>query len=234
MNWFLKIARNLPRLLLATSLLLLFRLPLARAQSPGPQYIVEPGDTIYGIALQFGISVEALEAANPGVDAAALAIGQALAIPGFEGVTGTLGTHPLEPGESLDSLALRLGLERETLIQLNRIVNPERLYINESVVTVDQSGGATAVATGITRAVRAGEGLLAVAASANQNPWALAALNRLSPPASLLPGALIVVPGGDAPRKRCRSLCVICNCTRCPLSRGAHSPSALTRRSLWR
>lgn len=201
MNWFLKIAQNLPRLLLAASLLLLLRLPLARAQSTGPQYIVQPGDTLYGIALQFGISVEALEAANPGVDAAALAVGQTLTIPGFEGVTGTLGTHPLEPGESLDSLALRLGLKRETLIQLNRIVNPERLYINESVVTVDQSSGATAVATGITRAVRVGEGLLAVAASANQNPWALAALNRLSTPASLLPGALIVLPGGDAPTK---------------------------------
>ncbi len=201
MNWFLKIARSLPRLLLATSLLLLLRLPPARAQSSGPQYIVQPGDTLYGIALQFGISVETLEAANPGVDAAALAVGQALTVPGYEGVTGTLGTHPLEPGESLDSLALRLGLERETLIQLNRIVNPERLYINELVVTVDQSGGATALATGITRAVRVGEGVLAVAASANQNPWALAALNRLSPPASLLPGALIVLPGGDAPTK---------------------------------
>jgi murein DD-endopeptidase MepM/ murein hydrolase activator NlpD len=197
MNWYLKTAR----LLLAASLLLALRPPPARAQSSGPQYIVQPGDTLYGIALQFGISVEALEAANPGVDAAALAVGQALIIPGFEGVTGTLGTHPLEPGEALDSLALRLGLKRETLIRLNRIVNPERLYINELVVTVDQADGAAAVATGITRAARAGEGLLAVAASANQNPWALAALNRLSHPGSLLPGALIVLPGGDLPTK---------------------------------
>jgi murein DD-endopeptidase MepM/ murein hydrolase activator NlpD len=201
MNWFLKIARPLPRLLLAASLLLALRTPPARAQNSGPQYIVQPGDTLYGIALQFGISVEALQAANPGVDAAALAVGQALVIPGYEGVTGRLGAHLLEPGESLDSLALRLGLKRETLIRLNRIVNPDRMYINESVVIVDQVDGGGAVTTGFARAARAEEGLLAVAASANQNPWALAALNRLAHPGALLPGALIILPGGDAPTK---------------------------------
>jgi murein DD-endopeptidase MepM/ murein hydrolase activator NlpD len=196
MKWSL----SLFRCLLAASLLLSLRAPLARAQTGGPQYIVQPGDTLFGIAQQFGVTLEALRAANPAVDPAALAVGQALVIPGFEGVTGVLGTHLFEPGESLDSLALRTGLQRATLIRLNRIVNPDRLFINEAVVVVDQPDG-TMTPTGRAHPARAGEGLLALSARLNQNPWALAALNRLPHPARLLPGASLIAPGGDAATK---------------------------------
>ena len=64
--------------------------------------------------MSFGITVDVLQAANPGVTANALAIGSSLTIPGFDGLSGTLTTHSMEPGETLDSLALRLGLKRAT------------------------------------------------------------------------------------------------------------------------
>jgi murein DD-endopeptidase MepM/ murein hydrolase activator NlpD len=200
MNWRLKIVQIL-KPLLAVSLLLIVLPRPTRAQNGGPQYVVQPGDTFYGIALQFGVTVEALQAANASISPEALGVGQALIIPGFENVTGTLTTHLLEPGESLDSLALRLGLKRETLFRLNRVVNPERLYINEAVIVVDTADGGAAIPYGVTQPVRAGEGLLSVAASSNQNPWALAALNRLPHPGGLIPGTLIVLPGGGSPTK---------------------------------
>ncbi|MBI4771496.1 MAG: LysM peptidoglycan-binding domain-containing protein, partial [Chloroflexi bacterium] len=197
MNWSLKIAR----LLLAASFLLALRPPPAQGQTAGPQYIVQPGDTLYGIALQFGLTVEALQAANPAANAAALNIGQALIIPGFEGVTGTLSAHVLEPGESLDSLALRLGLKRETLIRLNRVVNPDGLYIHQPVVIVDALDNGAALPTGTLHAAQPEEGFLALAASLNQNPWALAKINHLPHPGLLAPGAEVLLPGGDLPTR---------------------------------
>ena len=169
------------------------------AQAAGPRYRVAEGDTLYTIALNFGISLASLQAANPSVDPAALALDQSLVIPGFEGVEGTLATHTLQAGESLDSLALRLGLARDTLVKLNRVVNPQQLYLNQAVVIVDQADAGPAVPFGQTYAARSGAGLLALAAAHNTSPWGLARLNRLATPNRLAPGGTLVAPGGDRP-----------------------------------
>src|SRR3989442_1370360 len=137
MNWFSKTPPRLLRRVGQCALLLIFASNLAlaapapsratQARGSGLVYVVQLGDTLYDIALSFGISVVELQAANPGVDPNALSVGETLTIPGFEGVNGTLATHSLEPGETLDSLALRLGLKRDTLVRLHGIVNPELL-----------------------------------------------------------------------------------------------------------
>ncbi len=190
MNLILKIAR-----LLLIASLLAAAAPV-RAQAAGAVYVVQPGDTFFGIARQFGLTLEVLQAANPTVNPDRIQIGQTLVIPGFEGLIGTLATHLLAPGESLDSLALRLGLRRETLIRLNRVVNPERLYVNQPIVIVDPADGGTPIATG--RSSSDGS-LLRLAAAHKLNPWALAALNRLPHPAALPPGAAVAIPGGEVP-----------------------------------
>ena len=53
------------------------------APSPPEQrrYAVEPGDTLLGIALRFGLEMEAIAQANNLADPAALTIGQELVIP---------------------------------------------------------------------------------------------------------------------------------------------------------
>jgi murein DD-endopeptidase MepM/ murein hydrolase activator NlpD len=51
---------------------------------------VQPGDTLFAIAQELGVPVDALMAANGLVDADALSIGQVLAIPDVEGPVGTL------------------------------------------------------------------------------------------------------------------------------------------------
>jgi hypothetical protein len=47
----------------------------------GQTYTVEAGDTTFGIAEKCGVSVEAIEAANPDIDIRALTIGDVLIMP---------------------------------------------------------------------------------------------------------------------------------------------------------
>jgi murein DD-endopeptidase MepM/ murein hydrolase activator NlpD len=201
MNWSLKTFQIGARLLLTFSLLAAAQPLPAWAQAAGPIYVVQEGETLFSIARQFGIALADLQAANPTINADRLQIGQPLVIPGFGDAAATLSAHLLEPGESLDSLSLRFGLKRETLIRLNRIVNPDLLYINQAIVLTDQADGGAPLAAGLAASARAGEGWVAFAAARNQNAWALAALNRHEHPGGLLPGAIVALPGGEAPIK---------------------------------
>lgn len=53
---------------------------------PDGCYVVEPGDCPAGIAARFGVSLEALVRANPGLDPKNLAVGRRLAIPACSAV----------------------------------------------------------------------------------------------------------------------------------------------------
>ncbi len=58
--------------------------PIAR---PG-EYIIQPGDTLGQVARAYGLSLEALIAANPGIDPNWLAVGQVIKLPGQESASG--------------------------------------------------------------------------------------------------------------------------------------------------
>ncbi|HRF46345.1 MAG TPA: peptidoglycan DD-metalloendopeptidase family protein [Anaerolineales bacterium] len=163
------------------------------------QYEVQPGDTLAGIALQFGVSVEALSAANPAVDPATLQVGQLVTIPGLDGVSGRLSTHALEAGETLSSLARRYGFKQESVVRLNHIVNPERLYIGQSIVLTDEPDAGPGIEVAQTVSVGSGEGWLSSAAETGHSPWAVAAENALAHPWVPIPGARLAMSGGSAP-----------------------------------
>ena len=123
-------------------LLLLLLLPPLTApvfgQGPTPEpltYVVQSGDTLYEIAQSFGMTVDALMAANDIADRALIVTGQKLIIPSSEpkaepadtgdpGATPNVRVHPVRAGDNLFGLAFRYGTTiwalRETN-QLNRL-----------------------------------------------------------------------------------------------------------------
>ena len=56
----------------------------------GTNYTIRPGDTFYMIATRYGVSLQALLEANPGVDPNRLMVGQVICVPGAAPLTFTL------------------------------------------------------------------------------------------------------------------------------------------------
>ncbi len=204
MKWILNRACPAPNRIRAALLIvaaaLTLRAPLrpAQAQAAGPQYVVLAGEGLLVIAQRFGVTIDALVAANPELNPDNLQEGASLTIPGSPMLAGLVATRPLEQGETLSSLAYRLGQLPATIIQLNGVLNSEQLYFNQEVVYLEQGDAAYAIPAGRAYPAAAQLGLIGLAAAHNQNPWVLAATNQLNP-ARLGPQSLVYIPGGDRP-----------------------------------
>lgn len=142
------------------------------AQTEGPTYFVQEGDTLIAIADRFGASVDAIAQANALADPSRIFPGMELVIPGFPGVRGVLETRPVAFGENLDSLRVRYGIPTEALVRLNRVIHPERVHAGEEwvVAVADEHEGG-----GEFRPAKPGRGLIQESAAAGANPWQEAA-----------------------------------------------------------
>lgn len=120
-------------------------------------YIVQPGDSLSSIAVRFGTTVQAIAQANNILNFNLVAAGQRLNIPS-RGVVATASPRPtasmqptatrtsapvppvtggilyrVQAGDNLFKIALRFGVTVNSLVQLNRIVNPSRIYVGQLI-----------------------------------------------------------------------------------------------------
>ena len=191
--------------ILALSLIVFFTLSTAsitRAQAGGPVYVVQAGDSYWGIADAFKVTLNDLLTINGFTGNHILNPGDRLIIPGYDGIEGILSTRTVELGETLSTMALRYGIPEDTLLRLNRLVNPERLYAGQPLIVVEPDAGAPAPIlheTGQTLSLSAGTPLLALAAEEGVNPWELVDTNNLSSAADQFTGQMILETGGAQP-----------------------------------
>jgi len=166
-------------------------MPVA-AQSSGPVYIVQSGDTLSSIAVRFNITLNALMAANGIANANLLAVGQQLVIPGLEGVTGILDTEIVGFGDSFQSLVRRTQIPADLLRKLNRLISPTEFYVGASIVVPKQEN-----ANDLTNhtTLGLGESLLEAAVLGNTDPWTMSTLNDLNGTWSGLPGDVLYEEG---------------------------------------
>lgn len=116
--------------------------PDAYAQSP--THVVQPGETLFRIALRYGITVDALRAAN-GLTGNLIYAGQVLVIPGAgatvsppaEAATpapvvaaGEPLYHIVQPGETLFRIGLKYGLPWTRIQAANNLPN-DRVYVGQ-------------------------------------------------------------------------------------------------------
>lgn len=164
------------------------------AQSSGPIYIVQAGDTLSYIASRFNVSLNDLLAANPSIDPNLLNQGQQVVIPGLEGVTGILETEVISFGDTLRSLSRRRQVDDAQLIKLNRLLSPTELYVGISLIVPLQEGQTQLNSSA---SANLGESLLELSVRQGTDPWTLSSVNKLSGTWDGIPGDILYSPTGE-------------------------------------
>ena len=142
----------------------------------GFDYVVKTGDTLWGLALRFGTTVEAIKTANS-LSSDTIYKGDTLTIPGTPGA-GTTVTHVVQPGENLFRIALKYGTTVEAIAATNGIVNPNVVYVGQQL-TIPQ--GSVTPGPGVRyHVVQPGETLSGIAMRYGTTPWSIAAANGIA------------------------------------------------------
>jgi murein DD-endopeptidase MepM/ murein hydrolase activator NlpD len=157
-------------------------------EAEGPYYLVQEGDSLWGISNRFGISLEELQVANEITDPSQLTIGMHILIPGIQGVSGRVDVLQVKYGDSLQSLSYRYQISEKDFVQLNRLTNPDQLIAGSYIVVPIENEQDTLYH----RIVLApGQSILELAVQNDANPWEWIFDQRLWRSWALLPGNLI-------------------------------------------
>ncbi len=169
-------------------------------------HVVQPGQNLFRIALQYGTTVEAIMAANGLNNARLIYAGQQLVIPrGGSGSPATStpaagGAYTVQWGDTLSNIALRHGVTTWALAQANGISVYQTIYAGQRLV-IPGGGAAPAQptpATGNTYTVRPGDTLGQIAQRFGSTVAALAQLNGIANPSAIYPGQVLRL-SGNAP-----------------------------------
>jgi LysM repeat protein len=137
--------------------------PLQQIQTPvAPEtstYKITKGDTLGKVAKAHGVSLKALEAANPGVDSKHLKVGQSINIPaggasvGAATSTPTLGTdvaagdtYSVKSGDTLSKIAKANGVSLKALEAANPGVSSNHLKVNQKLKLPAKAAAAPVIA----------------------------------------------------------------------------------------
>lgn len=113
-----------------------------RAQAVPPpsavsEYIVQPGDTIWSIAVRFNTTVEAIAIANRLINPNFIYVGQKLIIPSPGQAPAQVSRpriHIVRYGETLISIAFRYGTTVEAIMRANNLPNPNFIYVGQRLI----------------------------------------------------------------------------------------------------
>lgn len=156
----------------------------------GTTYTVQPGDTLYAIALRYGTTVQAIASANGITNPSLIRVGQTLTIPGTSGspttpppATGT--SYTVQAGDTLYAIANRYGTTVQAIASANGISNPSLIRVGQVLRIPGTSGGPVTPpppTESILYTVQPGDTLYAIANRYGTTVQAIASANGITDP----------------------------------------------------
>ncbi|MEY8441159.1 LysM peptidoglycan-binding domain-containing protein [Lactobacillaceae bacterium 24-114] len=176
-------------------------------------YTVQSGDTLSGIASQFGTTYEAIASLNNISNPNLIQVGQVLRLSAGSNSSSnsqsttssnTSGSYTVQAGDSLSAIAARYGMSYETLAQLNNISNPNLIQVGQVLRlsagsnSSSNSQSTTSSNTSGSYTVQAGDSLSAIAARYGMSYETLAQLNNISNPNLIQVGQVLRISGSSS------------------------------------
>jgi murein DD-endopeptidase MepM/ murein hydrolase activator NlpD len=154
----------------------------------GPVYVVQAGDTLFNIALKFGVTIDSLIEVNQLIDPNQLNVGEQVIIPGLEGVKGVLTTAEVGYGESLLSLSRRYRIPLPSLSRLNRVVSPKEIFVGSEVILPFGQSSNPPEGRAL---LKPSQTMLELSVAQSTDSWTLTVLNELDSSVFALPGDVL-------------------------------------------
>ena len=154
------------------------------------RHTIQPGDTLYGIASFYGVSIASILLANPGINPYNLVVGTHICIP--SPCPAGYRTHVVEPGDTLNRIAVQYNVSLQRILSANPGVNPSNLMIGQRLCIPPMCPEGF-----IEYTIRQGDTLFAIASRFGTTVQEILNANPLiTDPASLRIGQRICIPAG--------------------------------------
>ena len=172
-------------------------------QSGGLVHYVAFGESLSGIAAQYGVTVEAILRHNGLVNPDFIYIGQPLVIPvgGSAGhMPGCANYHTVRTGQTLSGIAHNYNMTVQQLLQYNNLRNSDLLYVGQQLCLPTGNNYQPQPASyqnykAQHHTVTRGETLSGIAQAYGVDYWKIMQANNLNNPAYIWVGQRLVIPG---------------------------------------
>ncbi len=197
-------------LILAVALLLVMANLNMAVAAPGLQggpsvHYVGFGESLSGIALRYGVSVEAIMQQNGLANPNVIYVGQPLVIPLGGGTYGVpsgpaacQNYHLVRAGETLSSIASTYGVPVSAFLECNSLANQNIVYVNQRLCVPGgyaSPGYQNAPPGGYYHTVARGETLAGIASHYGINYMDIMRANNLNNPGLIVSGQQLAIPG---------------------------------------
>jgi LysM repeat protein len=174
--------------------------------TPEPfRYIVQPGDTLYSIAISLGVAADEIIAANTLADPNNLVVGTELIIPGYQAPAQAGETapssqpyvHVVQPGESLSQIAEQYGVSSTDIMDANGITDPNLIAAGQELIIPGYQPPSNQAESSapVIHKVQVGETLSQIAQRYGVLMSAIMEANNINNPNLIRPGQELVIPG---------------------------------------
>lgn len=159
-------------------------------------HVVQRGENLFRIAMQYGTTVEEIAAANNIDDPRYISVGQRLLIPGATlNATGTTLTYMVKPGDSLATISRAYHTTTNSLVTSNCISNPALLYVGQELTITQEADSSSQPTYRTVYRVKPGENLFRIAVRYGLTVNDLLRANNLTLPQVIFPGQSLWIPG---------------------------------------